>query len=82
MGMGNSPPARKSAVSPDSAVRSGSARVVTRPTCSPRSSASSRFSPSSLPAKDRVVPLVIGLTEVPGLLPIGRQLAGLLHVAE
>src|ERR1700722_7770405 len=32
--MGNSPPARNLAVSPDTAVRLGSARICTRPTCS------------------------------------------------
>src|SRR2546430_12195167 len=33
-GIGNSPPARKLAVSPDSAVRFGSARLRARPRCS------------------------------------------------
>ena len=37
-GIGNSPPARKLAVSPESAVRFGSASVVTRPSVSARSS--------------------------------------------
>ena len=43
-GIGNSPPARKLAVSPDSAVRFGSASVVTRPSFCSRSSVPSRSS--------------------------------------
>ena len=56
IGTGNSPPARKLAVSPESAVRFGSASVVTRPSVSPRSSVPSRSRPSRWPAAPSVVP--------------------------
>ncbi len=45
-GMGNSPPARKSAVSPESAVRLGCASVVTRPARSARSNEALMLRPS------------------------------------
>ena len=55
IGTGNSPPARKLAVSPESAVRFGSARIVTRPSLAARSSAPMRSRPNSLPAAPSVV---------------------------
>ena len=53
--MGISPPARKVAVSPDSAVRLGLASVETCPSVSPRSIAPSRSMPSTRPPRPRVV---------------------------
>jgi hypothetical protein len=48
-GIGNSPPARNSAVSPESAVRLGSDSVVTSPIVSPASRAPSTSRPNNLP---------------------------------
>ena len=67
IGIGYSPPARKSAVSPESAVRLGSDSVETRPMVSPMSSAPSRSSPNSRPWPASVVAPVSGVTVVPGL---------------
>ena len=62
-GTGNSPPARKLAVSPDTAVRLGSARVRIRPSrSSARSALAARVSP---PWKPLVTP------ELPNVLPAG-----------
>src|SRR5437868_41434 len=61
-GIGNSPPARKLAVSPDKAVRFGSARMLTRPSSAAMSSAPARFRPRNLPAAPSVLPPVIALT--------------------
>ena len=53
--IGNSPPARKLAVSPERAVSVGSARITARPLCSARLSVESRSNPRSFPAKPNVV---------------------------
>ena len=48
---------RKLAVSPESAVRLGSAKVVTRPSVSARSSEDTMSRPNKLPTPESVVPI-------------------------
>src|SRR3546814_5920733 len=56
IGMGNSPPARKLAVSPDSAVKLGWESVVTVPSCSRRSIAAPMLMPSNFLSMNAVAP--------------------------
>ena len=62
--IGNSPPARKLAVSPDKAVSVGSAKVVTRPLFSLRSMALATFTPKSSPSRLKLL-LPSGFTNAP-----------------
>ena len=53
-GTGNSPPARKLAVSPDSAISVGSASVVIAPFFSSASSVTLKFSPNARKAREMI----------------------------
>ena len=61
IGIGNSPPARKLAVSPDIATRLGSARVLTRPLVSSASNRKVRSPPPTLQARDAVPKVFSGV---------------------
>src|SRR5690349_23779131 len=56
-GIGNSPPARKLAVSPDKAIRVGSARVVTTPLFSSASSVTLKSAPNARKVRDMIAKL-------------------------
>ena len=74
-GIGNSPPARKLAVSPESAVRFGSARIVARPSVCGEIERPSRSRPNSLPAAPSVVPTEAMLKPfgIAAVLPLARR---------
>ena len=77
VGTGNSPPARKEAVSPESAIKSGSARRRTRPFVSSADRVTSRLPPlvarlaSATPKGTAAAPEIAG-SKVAAVLNIGR----------
>src|SRR3954451_7653137 len=77
VGTGNSPPARKEAVSPESATKSGSARRRMRPFSSSAVRVTSRLPPlvarlaSATPKGAATAPEIVG-SKVPTALNIGR----------
>jgi len=65
-GIGNSPPARKLAVSPDSATRVGSASVVIAPFFSSASSVTLKFSPNARKLREMTAKLPVIASSVGG----------------
>ncbi len=73
IGTGNSPPARKLAVSPDSATRVGSASVVIAPFFSSASRVTLKFSPNARKVREMTAKLPVIASSVGGPLPVDRR---------